>query len=449
MIPFFVKTTIILTLAYVFYYFLLRKSHSFVFIRFYFLFALTFAIIIPFIELPVQPRFSFMDDTLFNHFATLEMVEGGEDIPEVGTSWKARNTILIIYILGSGIMFFRFARNLIKLLMKVKPRQALKENRFYIYLIEDSRLPYSFFKHIFLNRLAYERGDVQKELLIHEEAHSKQYHSLDVLFAELAKIILWFNPFAWLIERAIRLNHEYLADEEVLSSKSINEYQLLLISMVLGNESISLASAFNNSLIKQRLAMMNTIKQGKKEIFQKLSVIPLFLFLALGLSYCEADQIAEENPENHMGFYANDWWKPILERHQITPSAYNNFEFIFEMGSTNSIDENRVVTLSDAFFLVRKDTHTYAILRSPLATHNLGTGVISGAEGMLETYDMKQKNLEPVGLVEMKNFKYQLVHNKHEVRADYMVLYEQGKQVMKGWTGDFEARDSLVIDRME
>ena len=38
-------------------------------------------------------------------------------------------------------------------------------------LVEDRTLPYSFFRYIFVNQTDYENGKIEKELLMHEEAH--------------------------------------------------------------------------------------------------------------------------------------------------------------------------------------------------------------------------------------------------------------------------------------
>jgi hypothetical protein len=246
--------------------------------------------------------------------------------------------------------------------------------------------------------------------------------------------------------KAIRLNHEYMADEKVLESQNKNAYQLLLINMELVNHSISLASDFNYSLTKKRLAMMNYKNTRKISPLIKIVSIPLFLFLVFMLTFCEAEQKLEVDPYQSMEFIANDWWRPILEKHDISLRAYNNFEFIFEMGSTNSIDEGNVVTLSDAFFLIRRDESSYAILRSPLAMHDLKTDIISGAEGSLEIYDFHQADPEPAGHMEMKNFKYQLVKNKHDISADNLVFYHQGEEIMKGRN---RGATILVVPRME
>jgi len=116
------------------------------------------------------------------------------------------------------------------------------------------------------------------------------------------------------------------------------------------------------------------------------------------------------------------------------------------MGSRNSIDEHIVVTLSDALFVIRTETGDYAILRSPSASHDLNSGIISGTEGVLETYSFDQDDAEPIDQMELKNFRYQLVHNTHEVKADYLVIYERRKDVLKGRIINFELRDSLVIN---
>ena len=40
---------------------------------------------------------------------------------------------------------------------------------------------------------------------------------VDIILIELVKIFYWFNPVHLLYERAIRINHEYLADNGVIN----------------------------------------------------------------------------------------------------------------------------------------------------------------------------------------------------------------------------------------
>jgi hypothetical protein len=447
MLSFFYESTIILGFVYCFHFLLLKKNHSFVYVRFYFLAALLLALIIPFIEIKTNyhiPVTGSGDKGLYYAFLPFE----AEGVP--GKTQRVISigmVIWITYFLGLLLMFVRFVSNLIRLVRKRKTGEIVKGPYGNIVLTDDYDLPHSFFRMIYMNRLLFNKSKDAEKLLLHEGIHCKQVHSIDILFVELLKVVLWFNPFIWLIANAMRLNHEYLADKKVIEAQDLHAYQLLLINLGLANPCANLASGFNYSLIKKRLAMMNNKYKGKDGILRKLVAIPLFTILVIVLTFCENDAEPVFVPFETMEFQANDWWRPILARHEITPRAYNNFEYIFEMGSTNSIDEENVVTLRDAFFLIRNDENTYAILRSPSATHDLKTGIISGAEGRLEAFDLFQEEPEPLSQMEMKNFKFQLIEQKYDISADYMVLYEHGEGKARGLSGSFAARDSLVVNK--
>ncbi len=443
------ESTIILGFTYGFYFFFLRRSRSFVFLRIFFMFAMFLSVVIPFIEVEIGSSLPLTGIVGEGKFYTIVPINGAEISRNTGHGFSLNTGLVVAYFLGLSLMLLRFSRNFFLLIRKMGHCKSIRGPHGRIILTEEESLPYSFFRNIYINQFLFEKGNEAELLLIHEGAHCKQLHSVDVLFAELLKIAFWFNPFVWFLSNAIRLNHEYLADEEVLESQNAHTYQLLLVNMEIAYQSIYLASEFNYSLTKKRLTMMNNRYKGKKGTLYKIAVVPLFLILSAILTFCEIDKVPDLGPNQTMGSNANDWWRPILEKHEITPKAYNNFEYIFEMGSSNSIDENEVVTLTDAFFLIRKDEQFYAILRSPSATHDLKTGNISGAEGILKTYDRFQEDLEPTSKMDMINFKYQLVKNEHEISADYIKWSEKGKEVMKGWSGTLEARDSLVIDRLD
>lgn len=449
MLSFIYESTIFLGCAYGFYFLLLKKSPSFVFVRYYLLAALVLAIVIPFIEIRIDHSLPVAGNVVSGTFYALLPLEAGGIQEDARAGLSTGMVLWMIYLPGLVLMCVRFVSNLLRLVRTRKTGEIVKGPYGKIVLTEKDDLPHSFFRSIYINRLLYYKGNEAEKLLLHEGAHCKQIHSIDILFAEFLKIVLWFNPLIWLIVKAMRLNHEYLADRKVVETQDLNTYQLMLVNLELARQSSYLASDFNYSFIQNRLAMMNNTYRGHGELLRKFAALPLLMVLVAVLTFCENEPEPGPDPSQTMEFYANDWWKPILKKHGITPRAYNNFEFIFEMGSTNSIDENNVVSLKDAFFLIRKNESTYSILRSPSATHDLKTGIISGSEGSLESYELFREELEPVGQLEMKNFSYQLVEQKHNITADYMVLYENGKEKVRGLSGSFAARDSLVINRDE
>jgi beta-lactamase regulating signal transducer with metallopeptidase domain len=53
--------------------------------------------------------------------------------------------------------------------------------------------------------------------------HVEQKHTLDVLVTEIVCIVNWFNPFAWLIKKAVRENLEFIADDAVIKKVLIEK----------------------------------------------------------------------------------------------------------------------------------------------------------------------------------------------------------------------------------
>jgi hypothetical protein len=211
-------------------------------------------------------------------------IKGTAIIENTYSLFTFQNILFSFYIIITSILLIRFALNIFKLLSKIYKNKKVDYQKTSLVLIKERSLPYSFFKYVFVNRSDYENGKIEKELLMHEEAHCLQYHSIDIIIIELMNVFLWFNPAIWLIKKAILLNHEFLADNTVLSAFELGDYQNTLLNIVLRNNSTSLASNFNYSLTKKRLIMMN--KETKKDwaILRKITIIPLFLILVVTLA---------------------------------------------------------------------------------------------------------------------------------------------------------------------
>ncbi|MDX5321572.1 MAG: blaR1 peptidase M56 family protein, partial [Bacteroidota bacterium] len=76
---------------------------------------------------------------------------------------------------------------------------------------------FSFFGSIFLP--THLNPQDRAFVLQHEWAHVKQMHSLDRLISFVMRCVFWFNPVLYFLEKAIILNHEYLADGAVLQKE--------------------------------------------------------------------------------------------------------------------------------------------------------------------------------------------------------------------------------------
>ncbi|MGP1553909.1 MAG: TonB family protein, partial [Prevotella intermedia] len=118
------------------------------------------------------------------------------------------------------------------------------------------------------------------EIMTHELAHCRQRHSVDILFTELFAIAFWVNPFVWLLKREVRLNLEYLADNNVLANGTDSkEYQYHLLGLAYRKNVATISNNFNVLPLKKRIKMMNK-KRTKKIAKAKYALyIPLAAML--------------------------------------------------------------------------------------------------------------------------------------------------------------------------
>ena len=122
-------------------------------------------------------------------------------------------------------------------------------------------LPYAVPSHSFLHWVfCADSAQPSRAVLIHEFTHVRQLHSIDRLLVAALKIVWWFNPLIWLYERAIKNNHELLADRSVMRAGfDPYAYQCeLFCQLQLHSENYSLASGSSFHLTKKRFTMMTT-----------------------------------------------------------------------------------------------------------------------------------------------------------------------------------------------
>jgi hypothetical protein len=399
MIEFVLKSFVCLFVFYIFFDLFLAKENIPLFKRYYLLFALLFSFVIPLIKIKVSSTILPVLNFNISHLQVHEKSNINDLISQGGSSFQLAWLFYAFYALIGLILLIRFLINMFRLIRLRKNNPGETINGIKIVLTKQTILPYSFLNSVFVNKQEYENGKISSELLTHELAHIKQKHSLDILVLELVQIIYWFNPLIFFYKRSIRLNHEYLADSFVLNSNvALIDYQNQLINVVFRNNTTYLASNFNYLLVKKRIIMMTKIKT--KSIGYKIALIPVLTALLFNFISCNKELMVASS-------YPEPWWTSVALKHDINLHAYNGFNNLVEMGSTNSID-NKIVTLEDAIFIIKQSSDKYLIIRSPLAYHNLTTKMIEGKEGNFEVYNFNSSDLKPIETYSLQNFKYQV-----------------------------------------
>ncbi|MDO3695192.1 M56 family metallopeptidase [Wenyingzhuangia sp. chi5] len=194
-----------------------------------------------------------------------------------------------IYLLGVVLFLFRFLKNLFQLNQKIRKNVKFKNKEFTNVLLNDLVHPHTFLNYIFLNKTNYENNQLPDEVLLHEETHAKQKHTIDILFIEFLQITFWFNPLLYVIKKDIKLNHEFLADHAVLK-RGVNKstYQKILLAFATPNNYIknhsSLANSINYLLIKKRFTVMKIQTSKTVFWFRSLLLLPILCVLIYGFS---------------------------------------------------------------------------------------------------------------------------------------------------------------------
>ena len=154
--------------------------------------------------------------------------------------------------------------------------------------------PFSFGPWIFLHPDGMDEQTL-REVLIHEQAHVRGWHTLDILFSQLVCIVFWWNPAAWVMRREVRLNLEFIADAAVIGhQKDKREYQYRLLGFSTYKNVATIANNFNVLPLKRRITMMNLKRTSRMGMAKYALFVPVAAAL---LFACNLDSLARSIAE--------------------------------------------------------------------------------------------------------------------------------------------------------
>jgi beta-lactamase regulating signal transducer with metallopeptidase domain len=307
MTDFLIKSTVAMGVLLGLYYILFEKEKMHRFNRFYLLGALVFSFVVPFININTSTP-----SVVNTASVTLEELVIGTPVVVTQQPEEFNYALLIwlIYAVICTLFLFRFDNNIFYFIRKAKNSETLDYEKATLVLIPERVLPHTFLNYIFVNEDDYQQKNIESELYTHELTHIRQKHTLDIIFIEIVKIIFWFNPLLYMYKKAIQLNHEFLADENVINiHNNITPYQNLLLTKASGAQSFALASNLNFSITKKRLLMMTKHTSRIQATIKKAAVLPLLAGVVF-ISYSQAATL--KNLE-------------IVELPEIAKDAYTNF----------------------------------------------------------------------------------------------------------------------------
>jgi beta-lactamase regulating signal transducer with metallopeptidase domain len=279
---YFIKSSGLIAVFYLAYYFLLRKETFFNSNRWFLLGGLMTSLLLPLwyfkkIILVESPKIS-MEDLMAYSQATSKTIQ---DVPVV-EAFDWLQCIWVSYAIIVCALVIKILFNLFSLFRMLYQQQVVKKESFKLINLNKNIAPFSFFNYIVFNANLYTQEELQS-ILLHEKIHSREKHSLDVLIAKFFCIIFWFNPFVWLYKKAIIQNLEFIADYKAIKQlENKKSYQHTLLKVVSHQYNLSITNNFYQSLIKKRIVMLNTNQSQKKNVIKYAFILPIlvgFIFL--------------------------------------------------------------------------------------------------------------------------------------------------------------------------
>jgi beta-lactamase regulating signal transducer with metallopeptidase domain len=200
--------------------------------------------------------------------------------------------IEVIFWAGVILLALRLIMQLYSLFKLYRSSTTAQLHNHEVRIMNGNSGPFSFWKSIYINPANHEPADL-KSILLHEQIHVSEWHTIDVLLAELSTIFYWFNPGVWLMKKAIRENIEFITDRKILKSGvDTRPYQYSLVSVSFAASSPNaIFNHFNISAIKKRIIMMNANRSSKFTLSHYAVIMPLILICLIAFNSSKAELV--------------------------------------------------------------------------------------------------------------------------------------------------------------
>ena len=270
--------------------------------RLYWWAAWVLAFLYPLVELGVWGRTETPLQVVMADYAEAMTVVVSAVAPEEAATWSWQDGLVLLWAAGASALLLRMLVQLAVVCRLARRGRKVEWHGVRVFAVEGDNVPFSFFRWIFVQPGNHSEGELE-EILAHEQAHVRQWHSLDVVVSELLCCLFWFNPAVWLAKRCVRQNLEFLADRAVVHSGfDRKNYQYHLLRLSYGVNIGQIVNNFNVSPLKKRIMMMNKKKSRHAGALKYALLLPMAGLLVLSAN---AEAVAE-TAENVVAHWTAD-----------------------------------------------------------------------------------------------------------------------------------------------
>lgn len=270
-----IQINVLLSVVYLGYVLLLKNLTFYLLNRMYFITGILFSFTYPFLD--IQSWFRKPIPSV-GEIAMDWSMDLGQEVDK--SVFTLNNILIVLLIIGVTILSIRFLIQMISLLRIHIYSEPAQWQSYLFRNVFIPIVPFSFLNKIYVNRDHHPEPELL-DIFKHEDIHVKGLHSIDILISEFTLISSWFNPFVWLMRKAIRENLEFLTDQQVLNNGVDRQtYQYSLLRVNASGGSATLGNQFSFKTLKRRIMMMNKKRSAKIQLGKYAFMLPIFVLTA-------------------------------------------------------------------------------------------------------------------------------------------------------------------------
>lgn len=296
-----VKVAVCLALFYLFHKLLMSRDTFHTFNRFAILSMMLLSLVLPLVHLSLDSEAGINRGTvaLDGLVAQTVVADGGNG---VGEGLTLTQVLLAAYVLGVVLFVGKALLSVGSLLRLIRRARCVEvRNGIRIYTMQGDISPFSWFRYIIMSEKDWQEN--RREIVLHEMAHIRRCHSMDVAVCNMMIVFQWYNPAAWLLKRELQTVHEYEADEAVLSAGvDATHYQMLLIRKAVGERLFSMAKNLNHNSLKKRITMMKIKRTNPMQKAKIAFVLPLAAMTVAAFASQKVENLSEKVEQESEAF---------------------------------------------------------------------------------------------------------------------------------------------------
>ena len=326
-----------------FYWGVLRKQTFFRWNRVYLLSGLVLAFALPALDISAWYDYSASYPQYLMGTGETVVVQGEavEVAPSASFDWK--RLVVGVYVVGCVLSFLYFLLCI---------RRTFRRLR-----TTDAGTAFSFFNIIRVDK----RLGGHEQMEAHENVHAREWHSMDLILMQLVKVFNWFNPVVYYYERALRMQHEYHADDLTADGDEL-AYAELLVARAMRTERTALVHTFSsNRGLKSRVAMLLKDKSPNRNRVRFVLLVPLVVAMAIFSVACNqkpggnsgSDRLSTDTPADTMGWastnddislFTREIGKLVrYDQQAITDEKEGSLAFTFEKAKGGHIEQIKIL----------------------------------------------------------------------------------------------------------